>query len=457
MFFNLLSSGVETMQVFEILLPIALILFLAKLLGLGAQKINMPAVIGMLLAGILISLLQYIPGVEHAEETKTVGNFVYNIFFSHSMKEGLDFLAKIGVVLIMFSAGMGTDLKQIKATGVSAVVITAFGVVVPMLLGFFVAFLFDYFTTIDLIGGGAGGAIGEVNILSDVFYGAILTATSVSITVATLKELNKLNTPFGCAVVSAAVIDDIIGIVVLSVLTGLNGTEGGAGGAMGSWNDPGPLLVCIKIALFFVFAVGVGLIVRKLFKWLDAKYAHHRRNPIFAVSLGFFYAYIAEMAFGVADITGAYIAGLLLCGMEETGYEEQKVDVLSYMLFTPIFFANIGISNVNFRAFGGIWLAFGACYVLAALVGKLVGCGAGGLLCKYSLSDSAKIGFGMMVRAEVVLVCAQKGIDSGLVSSDVTTYVCLIIIISSLLAPLSLKLLSKRDDRLAKTDISKQV
>ena len=439
------------MEVYELLLPLALILFLSKLLGLGAQKIGMPAVIGMLFAGILISLIKYFPGVEP-------GNAVYELFFSSEMLEGYSFLAKIGVVLIMFSAGMGTNLKQIKSTGKSAVVITTLGVIVPMVLGFFVAFLFDYFTDIDLILGGSDGVKGEVNLLSDVFYGAILTATSVSITVATLKELDKLNTPVGTAIISAAVIDDIIGIVILSVLTGLNSSaDGGSQGVMGTWFNAGPVLVCIKIVLFFVFAIGVGLLARKLFQWLGQKYAHHRRNPIFAVALGFFYAYIAEKLFGVADITGAYIAGILLCDMEETGYEEQKVDNLSYMLFTPIFFANIGISNINFGSFGGIWLAFGACYVVAALAGKLIGCGAGGLLCKYSLPDSAKIGLGMMVRAEVVLVCAQKGIDSGLVSRDVLSYVCLIIIISSLLAPLFLKLLYKKEERLSRINVEKQV
>ena len=439
------------MEIYELLLPLALILFLSKLLGLGAQKIGMPAVIGMLIAGILISLVQYIPGVEE-------GNPVYEMFFSAEMKEGYKFLAEIGVVLIMFSAGMSTDLKQIKATGVSAVVITTLGVLVPMLLGFLVAFLFDYFTAIDLIGGGAGGAVGEFNLLSDIFYGAILTTTSVSITVATLKELGKLNTPFGTAIVSAAVIDDIIGIVILSVLTGLNGSTGTEGGGtadlLGSWFQPGPLMVCIKIVLFFIAAVGVGLLVRMLFKWLERRYPHHRRVPIFAVAIGFLYAYVSEKVFGVADITGAYIAGLLLCGLEETDYEEKKVDNLGYMIFTPVFFANIGISNINFGAFGGIWLAFGICYILVALASKFIGCGSGGLLCRYSVSDSAKIGCGMMVRAEVVLVCAQTGIDAGLVSGDVLTYICVIIILSSFVAPLLLKLLCRHD---AKKDGEKQI
>lgn len=426
------------MEVYEILLPLALILILSKLMGMGAQKIGLPAIIGMLLAGILIGLVQYIPGVEE-------GTFIYDAFFSDEMLEGYSFLAKIGVVLIMFSAGITTDLRQIRSTGLSAVVITVLGVAVPMLFGFLVAYLFDYYTVIDLINGGETGVAGEVDILSDVFYGAILTATSVSVTVAALKELGRLNTRFGTAIIAAAVIDDIIGVVVLSVLTGLNSSNGTAGGILGSWFEPGPLFVCIKIVIFFAAALGIGFFVRKLFRWMEDTYPHHRRVPIFAVAMSFLYAYLAEKLFGVADITGAYVAGLVLSGLDETYYEEQKINSLGYMLFTPVFFANIGISSLNLSAFGGLWLAFGACYILAAFAGKLVGCGGGGLLCRYSLSDSLKIGLGMMVRAEVILVCAQKGIDSGLVSTDVLSYVCLIIILSSILVPVFLKVICRHD------------
>lgn len=427
------------MEFYELLLPLALILFLSKLLGLWAQKISMPNVVGMLVAGILIGLLKYIPGIEDTP--------IYEMFFSETILEGYNFLAKIGVVLIMFSAGMETNLKQIKETGIAAIIITCLGVIVPMFFGFLVAFLFDYCTPIDLVNGGSNGTIGEVNILSDIFYGSILTATSVSITVATLKELGKLNSKFGTAIVSAAVIDDVIGVIILSVLTGINSSSANSSSEIfGTWNNPGALLVVIKIILFFVLAIGLGILIRKIFKKLSDKYPHHRRLPIFAISVGFLYAYIAEKVFGVADITGAYIAGILLSGMKETDYEEKRVDRLGYLIFTPVFFANIGISNINFGAFGGIWLGFGLLYVLAALLGKLFGCGFGGLLTKFNMSDSIKIGLGMMVRAEVVLVCTQKGIDSGLVSNDILTYVCLIIIISSLLSPFFIKLISKKDD-----------
>lgn len=441
-------------EVFEILLPLALILFLSKLLGLTSKKFGLPAVVGMLVAGILIGLIQFIPGVE--EGAPGVGGFIYHALFCAEAKEIYRAIAKIGVVLIMFSAGLGTDLKQIKATGLASIIITTLGVIIPMGLGFLVAFLFDGLTDIALMPGEIGQAgFDSVNILSDLFYGAILTATSVSITVATLKELGKANSKVGTAIIAAAVIDDIIGIIVLSVLTGMNPNKD-TSAAVG-WFNPNAGIVVVKIVLFFIFAIGLGLLIRKLFNWLDAKYPHQRRIAIFAIAVAFFYAYVAEKLFGVAEITGAYLAGIMLCGMTETHYEEEKTDSLGYLIFTPVFFANIGISSFSFNAFEGIWIAFGLIYVVVGLLGKLLGCGAGGLITKFNMSDSIKIGLGMMVRAEVILVCAQTGENAGLVSSNVITYVCLIIIISSLLAPLFIKNLYKKDEKLTSTPIDQQV
>lgn len=164
------------MEAFEILLPLALILCLSKLMGLGAHKIGMPAVIGMLIAGILIGLLKYIP-YEPLQQ----------LLFRDEIAFVLQIMSKIGVVLIMFSAGLGTDLKNLKQTGVASVVITLFGVVVPMALGTLVSFL--------CLPGAEGG------LLSWFFYGAILTATSVSVTVAVLKELGKLETKVGTSII----------------------------------------------------------------------------------------------------------------------------------------------------------------------------------------------------------------------------------------------------------------
>ena len=416
------------MEAFEFLLPLAIILLFSKLMGLGAHKCGMPAVIGMLLAGILIGALKYIPWAP-----------LQNALFSQEIEQILSVMSKIGVVLIMFSAGLGTDLKKLKQTGLSSIVITAFGVVVPMLLGFLAAFLFDYFTATNLAEG--SGPVGQFNLLSDFFYGAILTATSVSVTVAVLKELGKLDSKVGTSIIAAAVIDDVIGVIILSVLTGFapTGKDGEAGW---DWFNPNAGLVVIKIVLFFIVAIALGVGLRKLFNLMERRAPHNRRVPIISLSACFVYAYCAEKFFGVADITGAYLAGILLGGtLSETPYVESKIDTMGYLIFSPIFFANIGIENITY--FSEItlpFLAFGLVYFLAALAGKLFGCAAGARICKFDMRDSFRVGLGMMVRAEVVLICTAKGVSSGLVNPAIYPFVILIILVSSVVTPIFLKI-----------------
>lgn len=408
------------MSPYEILLPLALILCLTKLLGLGAHRIGLPAVIGMLIAGLLIGLLKFIPSEKFHE-----------LFFGENIRAWLSVFAKIGVVLIMFSTGLGTDLKMLKASGTASVVITTFGVLFPMAFGALVAWAFHIGTSL----------------LSNLFYGAILTATSVSVTVAALKELGKLETKVGTSIVAAAVIDDVIGIIVLSVLTGFTSepTEEAGSFLPVWWENADWWLVILKIVCFFVIAVFIGRFLRKRFNKIENKYPHNRRVPILAICVCFLYAYVAEKIFGVADITGAYVAGLILGGtLQETPYVEVKTDVLGYMFFSPVFFATIGM-NLDFSGFTGAFAAFGLCYVVAAIAGKLIGCGAAAKLCRFSNKDSFRIGCGMMVRAEVVLICTDKGISSGLVSPAVYPFVFLIIILTSVLAPLLLKISYKNE------------
>ncbi|MDE7296705.1 MAG: cation:proton antiporter, partial [Clostridia bacterium] len=161
------------------------------------------------------------------------------------------------------------------------------------------------------------------------------------------------------------------------------------------------------------------------------------------------YAYVAEKLFGVADITGAYLAGILLGGtLSETPYVESKVDTMGYLIFSPIFFANIGIANIEyFSQIDLQFLAFGLVFVVAALAGKLLGCGAGAKLCKFSWNDSFRVGLGMMVRAEVVLICTDKGVQSGLVEPGIYPFVILIILLSSILTPILLKWSYRREEK----------
>ena len=338
----------------------------------------------------------------------------------------------------MFSAGLGTDLKQVKSTGIKSIIITSAGVIVPMGLGFVVSVLFN--------GGFANIAS---NYLESLSYGCILTATSVSITVATLKELNKLNSPMGTCIVSAAILDDIIGVVVLSVVIGLDhGANAGEAATKTAYfvnllNNLGlglALSSIICIILYFVIFITLGILVSKFFSYLAKKYDHHRRIPIFSLALCFIYSWFAEELFGVADITGAFLAGILLSTNYDKSYIDTKADTFSNLIFTPVFFANIGI-NIELGSVNSQFIIFGILFMVCGLIGKFIGCGATAKICGFSFKESASIGVGMMVRAEVALVCADKLKD--VINPQITTFVVLLILISSLTAPIFLKLLNK--------------
>lgn len=393
-----------------ILLPLALILIFSKIFMKVCKKLNLPSVIGMIVAGLLIGLISYIPNQDILNETT---------------QEGLGFLSKIGAILILFSAGLETDLKQIKSVGGPAVIITIAGVIVPMGLGFLVA---------TLCNGGFANLTHDA-LLTNLFYGTILTATSVGITVQTLREMGKLNSRVGSTIVAAAIIDDVLGIIVLSFVLALKGNGGEA---------VNPWIVVLKTVGYFAVIAVLSFVASKAFKWLDKRFEHHRLVPIFSLAFCFIIAYLSEKYFGIADITGAYIVGLILSTNNESGYIERKTDILSYMLFVPVFFANIGIST-KFESISGSFALFGCLFIVAGIVGKFIGCGIAAKCCKYSFSDSVKIGVGMMARAEVCLVTASKG--AGIIDNNIMPFIVILIIITSLLSPISLKLIYNHDNK----------
>ncbi len=401
------------MAYFSILLPLGLILILSKTFAKLCGRLRLPAVVGLLLAGIAIGCIRFIPGQS---------------VLSATTMEGLGFLAKIGVVLIMFSAGLETDLRQIKKVGLPVLVITMLGVLVPMGLGFLVAMLFN---------GGVGALADNDTLLSNIFYGVILTATSVSVSVATLRDLGHLSGKAGTTIVTAAILDDIIGVVVLSFVTAMKGGGNGV-------DAPSPVIVVIKTCLFFVFVIVVGLIANKIFMALDRRFPHHRLMAVYGVGFCFLMAYISEAVFGVADITGAFAAGLFLSRNPDAGYIDRKSDEMGYLIFTPVFFCNIGIST-DLTGIGVGVVLFGVVFIVAGLVGKLGGCFAASKLFGYSNKEAAVVGLGMMVRAEVALVCAQKGMEYGLVSADIMPFIVILILVSSLIAPIVMKKLLDRE------------
>lgn len=388
------------MVAYDIFKDLAIILIFAKLFGILARKCKAPQVVGEIIAGLLIG-----PSVL-------------------GLVEQSDFLiqmAEIGVILLMFSAGLETNLKDLIKTGPIACLIACAGVFIPLVGG---SLLYIGFYGIS--------PWGSDEFYTAVFIGVIMTATSVSITVQTLKELGKLKGKVGTTILSAAIIDDIIGIVVLTFVIGFKSPD----------SNPGE--VVINTILFFIFAFIVGYISYKVFKKVDERYPHTRRIPIAGLAYCFAFAYIAEHYFGIADITGAYVAGIILCSIRDSEYIAEKMDINSYMMFGPIFFASIGlktsIANLNAEI-----ILFTIGFVLVALVTKIIGCGLIARCCGFSNKDSLKIGIGMMTRGEVALIVSQKGLSVGLLSPVYFTSVIFLIIISSVVTPIILKALYAKD------------
>lgn len=383
----------------EFIKDFGLILLVCKSFGLISKKLGAPQVVGEIVGGLIL------------------GPCFLNLMESGEI---ISLFAEIGVLLMMFSTGLGTDLKQLKKTGKTAFLMALVGVLVPLIGGTILYSCFYGF-----------GEVGSAEFYSAVFIGTIMTATSVSITVATLQELGKINTSLGTTIVSAAIIDDVIGMIVLTCVIG---AASGSNSSLGS--------IFLKTILFFAFAFIVGFIMNRVMERLDKKYPHTQRISVYSLACCFLMAYIAEKVFGIADITGAYIAGVALASVDDSKYIEKKVDISAYMIFTPVFFANIGLQT-NLTGMTGNMLLFSVLFVLVALLCKVIGCGAVARLSGFSAGDALKAGVGMMTRGEVALIVAQKGLTINLIDSSFFSSVILLIIISSIATPLLLKVMYK--------------
>lgn len=389
------------MNTYDIFLDLAIIIIAAKVFGLLARKLHAPMVAGEIVAGLVIgpSVLGWL-----------------------SQTEFLTQMAEIGVILLMFGAGLGTNLRDLIKTGPKAVAIACTGVFVPLVGGFLGYSCFYGFEQ-----------IGTDGFYEALFIGVIMTATSVSITVETLRELGKLKGVVGTTILSAAIVDDIIGIIVLTFVVGFKGA------------DVQPSKVVLNTVLFFAFSIAVGILFYYIFKYLDKRNPHTRRIPIFGLALCFSMAYLAEAVFGIADITGAFVAGIILCSIKDSDYIAEKMDISSYMLFGPIFFASIGLKT-DIDGVTTELLLFTVLFIVIALITKIVGCGLTARICGFKGKESLIVGVGMMTRGEVALIVSQKGLAVGMIDSKFFTSVILLIIVSSLVTPIIMKLLYKEKE-----------
>lgn len=392
------------MDGYVFLLDLALILLSTKVFGLLTKKFQMPQVVGALVAGLLLgpAMLGLIRETEFITDC-----------------------AEIGVVVLMFCAGMETDINELKRTGKASFIIALMGVIIPLIGGFGVAWIFNRPSLIVTEDGLCS------TFLQNVFVGVILTATSVSITVETLREMGKLKTSSGNAILGAAIIDDILGIIALTIITSLADTSVNV------------FIVLLKILGFFIFAGVAGFAYYKFYKYMCKRdVVSKHRHAIISFVFCLLMSYIAEVVFGVADITGAFVAGLVISCTHRSSYLASKFDVISYLFLSPIFFASIGL-KVELPKMNAAIIGFALCLTLVAVLTKVIGCGVGAKICKYNNHQCMKIGVGMISRGEVALIVASKGAAVGLLGANFLGPIVIVVVITTIITPILLKVVYK--------------
>lgn len=390
------------MLTYRFLFDIALILMSTKVLGLITKKFKMPQVVGALLAGLLLG--------------PAVLNVIHETDFIQQM-------AELGVIVLMFTVGLETDINELKKTGKVAFIVAILGVLLPLVAGVGLAFAFNRGELAD----GSGNVL-----LQNIFIGIILTATSVSITVETLKELGKLNSRAGNTILAAALIDDILGIVALTIVTSFRDSSVNI------------VMVLLKILLFFVFCGVIGFAFYKLFTTIINRYKKDmRRFVILAFVFCLLLAFVAERFFGVADITGAFIAGVIISNTRVAKYLNNRFDTLSYMLLSPIFFASIGI-KVQLPKMSLTVLMFAVLLIIVSIGTKVLGGAIGAKICKFENREAMQIGIGMVTRGEVALIIANKGIALGIMNVAFLGPIILMVVITAVATPILLKIVFKR-------------
>lgn len=398
------TAMVEHAEEFKFLLEIAFILGVASIGGALAKQIKMPPVLGQIIVGILI------------------GPTVFGIF--NGENHNIHTMAQIGVIFLMFLAGLETDLKELKKSGKGAITIAMGGVTAPLLLGT----LIPYFLFKQYLPAGDD----KHQLMYAIYIGTILTATSVSISVSVLREMKQLSSKQGISILGGAIIDDVLGIVLLAVVSGLVSPKTGSNSI---W------ILILDMFLFFVLVLAVGFIISKLITKFAQGSAWRDRIITIAIVTCFTFAFAAEM-FSIAAITGAYAAGVIFATTPYRHRVAERVQSLAYTLFTPIFFVSIGLSaNITSDIINYIGYAF--VIVLIAIATKIVGCGLAARVSKFSWKRSMQIGVGMIARAEVALIVANQGLKMGLITDETFTSVVLLVVISTIVTPPLLKTLFK--------------
>ncbi len=367
------------------LLHLAIILILSKYIAAVSLKFKMPPVLGMIIVGIIIG-----PSALDIVKTDIV----------------IQWLAKLGVILLLFTAGLETDLVQMKSQGKASLLTATGGVLLPFVLGYFTSKFFD------------------LDNYSATLIGTVLMATSVSVTVMTLIEMKRLHSSEGTTVLGAAIIDDIMGILMLTFVFGLHGGEGEISFAV------------FKIIGYFIIATLFGFFLFKPILRFTKKLKVESGVLTTALSLCFLYAWGAEKS-GIAEITGAYIAGLFIGQTRFKRTVSEGIETLGQSFFVAIFFINIGLeTHLNTISGNPLFIIL---IIIFAVIGKMFGAGIGAKIGGFSLTQSSRIGIGMIPRGEVALIISSMALARGIFTQTEYSTVVLVVIFTAVLTPPLLK------------------
>lgn len=371
----------------NLLIQLAIIILAVKVAGLLSRKLKQPAIFGKLLVGIII------------------GPSFFNLLTSTPVIQAM---AELGVILLMFLAGLETDLEKFRESGTASVLSALGGVVLPLASGIWLGLLFGFSLKVA------------------VFIGITLTATSVSISVQTLKEMGRLRTKEGFAILGAAVLDDIIGIIILSVLLGV----------MAGAESDDLIFLLGKIIVFFLLTWLLGrALVPKAFRLAQKFGVREGLVPlgiVFCLTL----AFLSE-AGGLASITGAFLAGLLIKSGGFSHIIYDKVESISYSLLVPVFLINIGLST-KVSDLGTSFL-FVVALVLVAVASKAIGGAVGARMAGFSIISSTVVGAGLVSRGEIALIIASLGLNRGIIDSNMFVSLVIMVLVTTVITPILLK------------------
>ena len=369
---------------YKFLLDIGLIILVVKLLEFFTQRIHVPRILASLLSGVLL------------------GPAFLNIVHSTSP---IEFLSKIGIIFIMFLAGMETSFKRFLSGTKNFVTIAVLGVIFPVTLGFLYSFVYRADFNLNL------------------FFGIVLVSTSVSITVQSLIDMKKIKTNVGNAILGISFVNDIIGVIFLTLL--INSAN---------LTMAYLFIMILKIVIFFLIAILIAFIMHNIFQWYEEKFSPNERLPIFSIAIALIFSFFAE-SFGVSGVIGAYIAGLAIGNTKQANYIKKNVDTLVYMFFAPIFFASIGLNLQTLSLPFDAWL-FVLLFAAIAIIGKLLGHVLGAKLCGYSKTEAVQISLGMATIGEISLVMVEEALRLNIINYEVFSIVVISILIITLISPI---------------------